>query len=73
MCLSDEGSVSRPSVASDGSSVENVPFLGMTDVTFGMIVNVNEMNSPGYFVCSIYLWYKRLAHLTVKNIEKNEI
>ena len=40
---------------SGGSNVENVSYVGMNDVTDGMIANVNEVNFSGYFVCSISL------------------
>nr|KAJ0209210.1 hypothetical protein LSAT_V11C400209040 [Lactuca sativa] len=71
LSLSEEGSASTPSVESGDFIVENVSFVSINDVTNGMIANVNDMNFSGYFVCSISLWHKRLAHTNVKTIEKN--
>ena len=31
---------------------------------------VNEIMFSDYIVCSISLWHKRLAHISIKNIEK---
>ena len=64
LCLSDDGSASRPSVDSDGASV------GRNDVIGGLVANVKEMSFCGYFVCPICFRYKPLAHTNVKNIEK---
>nr|KAJ0190882.1 hypothetical protein LSAT_V11C800430840 [Lactuca sativa] len=68
--LSDKGGESWLSVESGVPSVKNVYCVGKNDVTGGMIDNLNEMDFSGYFVCSISLWLKRLAHTNVKNIGK---
>jgi Integrase core domain/GAG-pre-integrase domain len=68
LSLSDEGNESG--FNSDVSSVESVSSVGRENVTGGLIANVNEMSYSGYFVCSISLWHKRLAHTNIKNIEK---
>lgn len=72
LCLSDEGSVSGPSVESNdvGASVASVSCVASNDVICVQVANANEVNFSTYFVCSISLWHKCLAHTNVKNIEK---
>nr|KAJ0215517.1 hypothetical protein LSAT_V11C300106880 [Lactuca sativa] len=59
--LNDKGSVSGSSVDSNGASVVSVSSVSSNDVIGGLVVNVNEVNFSGYFVCSIYLWHKTFS------------
>ena len=73
LSLEDEGSERRS--FRDSSSID-VPNVDCVDVCVENGVNVfggngiNEISFSGYFVCSISLWHKRLAHTNIKNIEK---
>nr|KAJ0198106.1 hypothetical protein LSAT_V11C700355990 [Lactuca sativa] len=65
LCLSDEGSVSGPSVESRGARVESVSNVASNDVIGGLVANVNEFTKKPFPSVKINTSFLELIHFDI--------